>query len=450
MAKVSTKSIVKNLIWVFFFLLIFDGALRKWFLAPLADVLLISRVPLTFLIYLLAIQGGFFVVNGWVAGAALLAAATGSIALLLHGNVFIATFGVIANYASIPLIFIIPKVFDYHSTERMGRILLFMVIPMTLLIGLQFYSPQEAWVNKGVGGEEGTGFWGALDKYRPPGTFSFVTGLAQFYTLAFAFFVAQFINHRTLPLPFLYAIGTAFILSIYLSISRLLALSVAVVLAGSVLGLVLNGRRVGNIFKVGLGIIIAYLIASQLPVFDEATEAFSARWEAATGESAGGVEEAIVMRTLSGFVDPFLEIDWAKPMGSGLGLGTNVGAKFAVGKRTFLIGEGEWFRVIAELGPIFGVAYIIYRIFLSGSLVGFSYRMLKRGNFLPWLICSSCLLLVLNGQWGQQTTLGFTILSAGLVFSAGQLPKEKKQVSRPSQQHKLQEKKVKVSHPQMS
>ncbi|WOO40803.1 hypothetical protein [Rubellicoccus peritrichatus] len=450
MAKASTRSIVKNLIWFYLFLLIFDGALRKWFLVPLADVLLISRVPLTFLIYLLALQGGFFVINGFVAGALLLGVATGAIALLLHGNVFIATFGIIANYASIPLIFIIPRVFDYYDTEKLGRVLLILVLPMTFIIGLQFYSPQEAWINRGVGGDEGTGFYGALDKYRPPGTFSFVTGIAQFYTLAFAYFIAQFINQRTLPHTFLYAIGAAFVLSIYLSISRLLALSMAVVFAGAMLGLVLNGRRIGNTFKVIIGLTVAYVIAAQLPIFDSATEAFFARWEAATGEEAGGVEEAIIMRTVSGFTDPFLYIDLTEPMGRGLGIGTNVGAKFAVGRRTFLAGEGEWFRIIAELGPIFGLGYIIYRIALAISLTSFSYRMLKRGNLLPWLICSSCFLLILNGQWGQQTTLSFAILSAGLVFSAGQMPRQSKQVNRTDQKQNTNEKKVKSHQPQMS
>lgn len=448
MARTSTKSIVKKLIWVFFFLLIFDGALRKWFLTPLSDVLLVSRVPITFLIYLFALQGGFFVVNGWVAGAALLATATGSIALLLHGNALIAIFGVLANYASIPLIFIIPKVFDYYETERMGKLLLYMVIPMTVLIGLQFYFPQEAWVNRGVGGEEGTGFYGALDKYRPPGTFSFVTGIAQFYTLAAAFFIAQFINQKTLPTWFLYGIGTAFILSIYLSLSRLLALSVALVFVGAMMGLFINGRRIGNALKVVTGIIIAYLVASQLPIFDSATQAFMARWDASTGESSGGVEEAIVMRTLSGFIDPFTQMDWSEPLGRGLGVGTNVGAKFSVGRRDFLAGEGEWFRVTNELGPIFGTAFILYRIFLTAYLAAFAYRMLKRGNLLPWLIFSSCFLLVLSGQWGQQTTLGFAILSAGLILASGKLPTQEKQVSKRKQSSHA--KSVKRNQPQMS
>ena len=136
MASPSSRNLVKKLIWLYFILLLFDGAFRKWFLVPLADVLLVSRIPVTIAIYLLALQGGFFVFNGWVTGAALLAAATGGIAMLVHGNIFIATFGIVTNYLSIPLIFIIPRVFDYYDTERLGRITLFLVIPMTVLIGV--------------------------------------------------------------------------------------------------------------------------------------------------------------------------------------------------------------------------------------------------------------------------------------------------------------------------
>jgi hypothetical protein len=37
----------------------------------------------------------------------------------------------------------------------MGIATLWIAIPMAILIALQFHSPQSAWVNRGVGGEEG-------------------------------------------------------------------------------------------------------------------------------------------------------------------------------------------------------------------------------------------------------------------------------------------------------
>ena len=64
------------------------------------------------------------------------------------------------------------------------RVGVWLTIPYTMLLVAQFYSPQEAWVNKGVGDSlEGAGFTGALDRFRPPGTFSFITGPAALYPI---------------------------------------------------------------------------------------------------------------------------------------------------------------------------------------------------------------------------------------------------------------------------
>ncbi|MGE9293909.1 MAG: hypothetical protein ACQKBW_09880, partial [Puniceicoccales bacterium] len=250
MAKLSSRTMARYLVWLYLFLLLFDGALRKWFLTPLAEVLLVSRVPVTMAIYALALQGGFFPRSKFVAFSVALTLFTFPLALMTHGSIPVGIYGIITNFFSIPLIFIIPKVFDYYETEKMGRFLLFCAIPMTALIALQFYSPQTAWVNQSVGGVEGAGFYGALDKFRPPGTFSFITGVAQFYTLAFAFLLAQLVNQRTLPNWFLVPVGAAFVMAIYGSISRLLALSIVMVFLFCVAGMVINGRKLHRTVRV--------------------------------------------------------------------------------------------------------------------------------------------------------------------------------------------------------
>jgi len=413
------NQILRYLIWLYFLLLIFDGALRKWFLPGLSDLLLISRVPVTAAIYLLAIPARCFVINGFVAASVLLAGITFPLALITHGHPIVATYGLITNFFSIPLIFIIPKVFDYQETERMGRAILYLVIPMTILIAQQFYSPQSAWVNRSVGGVEGAGFSGALGRYRPPGTFSFITGVAQFYPLAFAFFLAQFVNQRTLPLWFLIPTGAAFVMATYGSISRLLALTELMVFVMCVVGLAINGRKIHNTFKLGVALIAFFGLASQFTYFSDGLETFMARWEAAKGGEDGTIKEAIFMRVINDFTHPFIYADHFDILGTGLGAGTNVGARFTTGAMGFTIAEGEWGRVIGELGFIFGLSYIAFRIALTIYIGYKAFTSLKRNNLLPWLTWGSCFMLVLSGQWGQQTTGGFAILSAGLVLAAG-------------------------------
>ncbi|MGE9296172.1 MAG: hypothetical protein ACQKBV_07810 [Puniceicoccales bacterium] len=415
----QAQTLIRLLLWGYIVLLIFDGALRKWFVPALSDVFLVSRIPVMLAIYALAFQSRLFVVNGFVIGAALLATVTFPLGVIAHGSPVVATYGLLVNFLPIPLIFIIPKVFDRDDVEKVGLFFLYLVLPMTLLIGLQFYAPQSAWVNRSVGGVEGAGFDGALGRFRPPGTFSFITGVAQFYTLAFAFFLAQYVNRKTLPQWLLLTLGAAFVMAIYGSISRLLAISVAVVFVACVAGLAINGRKMHSIFTVGLALIGCFAIASQFTYFSDGFDTFMARWEQAKGGEDGSVEEAIIGRVVGDFTHPFTYADYFDLIGSGLGIGTNIGAKFTTGSMGFTVGEGEWSRIIGELGILFGALYIVYRIALTAFLGLFALSSLRRNNLLPWLLWASGAFTIVSGQWGQQTTNGFVILTAGLVLAAG-------------------------------
>ena len=54
---------IKKLIWAYFILLLFEGALRKWFLPGLSQGLLIIRDPIVIWIYYLAYVQGVFPIN---------------------------------------------------------------------------------------------------------------------------------------------------------------------------------------------------------------------------------------------------------------------------------------------------------------------------------------------------------------------------------------------------
>ena len=51
----SEYKLIKNVIWIYFILLLFEGALRKWFL-PLSQGLLIIRDPIVIWIYYLTVK----------------------------------------------------------------------------------------------------------------------------------------------------------------------------------------------------------------------------------------------------------------------------------------------------------------------------------------------------------------------------------------------------------
>src|SRR5690606_10301261 len=107
-----------------------------------------------------------------------------------HGNLSVAIFGARILLIHFPLMFIIGSIFDRSDVINLGRATLYIAIPMTVLIMLQFYSPQSAWVNRGVAGDlEGAGFSGAMGYSRPPGTFSFTNGLTTFFSLVSPFII---------------------------------------------------------------------------------------------------------------------------------------------------------------------------------------------------------------------------------------------------------------------
>ena len=57
-SEVKDLSFIKKLIWLYFILLLFEGALRKWFLPGLSQGLLIVRDPIAIWIYYTAYNKG--------------------------------------------------------------------------------------------------------------------------------------------------------------------------------------------------------------------------------------------------------------------------------------------------------------------------------------------------------------------------------------------------------
>ena len=64
---------IQRLIFLYFWLLIFEGSFRKWVLPQLSDVLLIIRDPVVIVIYLLAFRARVFPRNGWLFSLAVIA-----------------------------------------------------------------------------------------------------------------------------------------------------------------------------------------------------------------------------------------------------------------------------------------------------------------------------------------------------------------------------------------
>ncbi|MCR6638044.1 MAG: hypothetical protein NVV82_03370 [Sporocytophaga sp.] len=416
----SRYSLLKKGIWLYFFLLIFEGALRKWVLPELATPLLIVRDPIAVFMLIKSMQYGLLKPNLYVLLSWIISFISFYATLLFgHGDVMVALYGVRILVLHFPLIFVIGKTFNRNDVIKVGQILLWIHIGMTLLVAIQFFSPQTAWVNRGVGGDmEGSGFGATEEFYRVPGTFSFTTGLSFFYGFVAAYIFYFWLDNRESISKGLLIISTLCLLAaIPLSVSRTVFFEV--ILSG-VFTVLAAGRTPKVLFQVIGSLIVGiciFWVLSNMAFFQIATGVFSQRFTDANS-SEGGVEGVLIDRFLGGMVGALTgDLNFGF-FGKGLGMGTNAGAQLMTGKVSFLISEGEWGRLIGEMGLFLGFMVIVIRVLLTIRLSIVSWYLVKKFNYLPWLLCSFGIILLLQGPWGQPTTLGFSVFSGGLILAA--------------------------------
>lgn len=409
---------LKRLMWTYFWLLLFEGALRKWILPGLANPLLVVRDPIVILIYFVALGTGLFPRNPIVIVTIALGVTSAIASLIVQaqggqGTLFITLYGLRTNFLHLPLIFLLPKVFTALDFTKFGKWLLILAFPMAMLVAVQFRSSPDARVNVGAGGSVGGQIEVGFGKIRPAGTFSFTTGLLAYVVLTAAYILGTLIRKGALHVKLAIAALPAIAVIIAISGSRSTLLSVLVIIAGVVLIClkqpVFFGKAAKGFFVIG----IAYFCLTFWTEFRNGLVVHETRF--VTG---GGLEHGIVLRLLGDLAAPFGAVADTPLLGRGLGLGTNAAAGLLTGERTFLLAEGDWERVVRESGPILGFAFIGLRLAILVHLGRVSLNALKRQNPLPALVYCAALPQVLNGQLGVPTTLGFAVFTAGLVLAA--------------------------------
>ena len=408
---------LKRLIWLYFWLLIFEGALRKWFLPGLSNPLLLIRDPVVILIYIAAAMAGVFPRNGLIAFTAIL----GVISFLVSevfgsGNLLVSLYGFRSTFLHLPLIFVIQSAFDRKDVLRMIKWILIVSIPMFFLVLLQFRSSPDAWINNGAGGGVGAQLTVGFGKIRPPGTFSFTAGLVSFLAAAAAIAVGAQMRKDLIPTRLGIVALVAVAGTVLVSGSRTALGSVTLIMVG--VGFVcaqkpqLAGKGIRVIFALGA----AYFILGSFSEFRTGLEVHQTR--IATG---GGLREGIFLRTLSGYLEPFGAAARAEFFGVGLGMGTNGASGFMTGEVTFRLGEGDWERTILEMGPILGFLHIGLRIAIVIFLARQAFESLQRDNPLPLLLFAAAGSELLNGLFGVPSLLGLAVFKGALCLAATNL-----------------------------
>jgi hypothetical protein len=415
---------IRRLIWLYFWLLLIEGALRKWVLPQLSNPLLIVRDPVVLLIYVLAIRARVFPRNAWVLSLAIIGFLSLAVSFIVlwpylspSRIALVSGFGFRANFLHLPLIFLMPRVLRPEDVKRIGWWSLLLLVPMSLLMVAQFRAAPDALLNRTASGE-GEMMTAALGKVRTAATFSFVVGVVAYFALATGFLVWAALRRGVYKNWVLFAAGIALLIGIAVSGSRSVVGACAVVVSSLLLVLFLRPGAVNRFGQTLLVTVVLGFIVTQTPVFQEGLNVLTTRFSDVAEAEEQSITVGLISRVFEGFSEGVHVFPHAPFFGYGLGIGTNAGAKFLTGQNIFLLSEGEWARMLLESGPVLGLAFLLWRCGVTVRIGLLCVQSVRRGNVLPLLLFSSSGLPLMNGQFGPPTILGFAVFTTGLALAA--------------------------------
>jgi len=423
---------IRRLIWLYFWLLLVEGALRKWIVPQLSAPLLIIRDPVLLLAYVLAWRAGIFPRNGWVVSLAII----GFLSLVISVfplwvypptlMLFISGFGFRANFLHLPLIFLIPAVMRGEDVKKIGWWVLVLLVPMSLLMVAQFEAGPESILNRTASGE-GEMITAGSGKVRTSGTFSFIIGVVAYYSAATGFLIWAAQKRGVYKNWLLMAAASALVVGIAVSGSRSTVAACALVIASLLVVLILRPGAVTRLGQTLLAIVVLGFILLQIPfvknskfvvAFNEGVTVLSERFSAVAESEERSITSGMISRVTDSFTNGIFILGDAPFLGFGLGIGTNAAAKFLNSENTFLLSEEEWSRIFLESGPVLGLAYVLWRCGLAFQVGFLCLKSVRGGNTLPLLLFSASFFPLINGQFGQPTVLGFTVFVTGLALAA--------------------------------
>ena len=426
----KAKQRVRQLIWLYLWLLLIEGVLRKWVIPRFSDPLLLVRDPVLLAIYYYAIRAHVFPRNFWVSSLWILGflsvVATALFARFSLVSGYVPTipllevtlYGIRTNFMHLPIIFVIASVFDEDDVKKFGGWILVLMIPMCLLMVAQFKASPDSFINRTAGLSEAEQLTAGGGKIRPPGTFSFISGPVFYMSASAAFLIYGALRRTVYPNWLLVSSGVALAIGIFISGSKTSVIAVLLVIFALIAILIVRPRAVNKFGWTLIIVVVGAIIVSRLPIFKEGFQILSDRFASAAEATETTVIRGTIDRVINDFTEGFKNFSSFPLFGYGLGIGTNVGGRILIGRSAFLLAESEWSRVLAESGPILGLAFLIWRTLFVFYLGRLSFIALKRDNLLPILLFGSGFIVLLNGQLGQPTILGFAVILNGLCLAA--------------------------------
>lgn len=454
---------IVTLVCVVYWLLIFEGALRKWIAPQFSRELFFIRDPFVLWIYWLVFtsrlrpQRSIFLLIGIIFSLVSipLIALQFANSYYLH-SWLLPAYGWRNYFLYLPLAFIVGKYFKVHEFERLMRWTLLVAIPIAVLVYAQAHSPASAVINQGTGsGEDTFGNGGvALGVVRTYGTFTSSPGQGIFIGSVIAMLLASWLRparKRPLQWPLLVAASVAGVSCLALSGSRGAMVASGIIFAGAIAAAFLTGGRSNALAKCLVPILIVAAGVLLAPiVFPKAVDAMRVRWEVAGySENLAYGGGGILGRAVYEF-GSFRYLLASTPLqGYQLGIGGNAAdvinkeraaddryfdsRLIAFGPKERAAAESDWGRQILELGPALGLLFIAFRVafvlWLGKAALDATIR---SRDPLPLILFAFIGVYLFNGQiTGHGTLNGYGWLFAGFCMAMNRASQRAPGMNRP-------------------
>jgi hypothetical protein len=435
------RRVLVRVINAIYWLLIFEGVLRKWLLPQWGRPLFFVRDPLVILVYLLVFVKRTRLPRSWLLEAGCGLGIAGLLLAFLQGlanpkmPAYLLVYGWRNYFLYMPLAFIIARYFDLWDLAQLARRTLMVSIPIALLVVIQTTAPASAPINAGFGEDLDAAYVVSTSAYgvvRAQGPFTSDLGLSAFSASSLAIALAFWVlpsRSRPLGRSLLLVSTAAILLCLGLSGSRGVLLWSALVISGAFFGLFLvrpemHFRAMVLILTlVGVGV-------TALPIlFPRVTTAFVTRWAHSDAEESQRYGQGGVLRRAYRDSLLFLVVlPSTPPAGYGLGLAGNAANRLGIrdelipykNRDQFDAAETDWGRNILELGPLLGCLYILFRLTFVAWLARGAFAATRRsGHPFPWLLCVYVAVMLLEEQiTGNGTINGYAWLFAGFCMAA--------------------------------
>lgn len=418
-------TLLKKLFWLYFLLLIFEGALRKWVAPQLSAPLLVIRDPISILIIWEAYRTKKWP-SRWsvpiIVLTVIIAGLFGLQMALGDNSLMVGLYGLRSYLLPFPVIFIMGENLNEEDLLNLGKCTLWLLLPTCLIALGQYLQPANSFLNRGAyAGSAQIGYVG--HGVRASGTFSFAIGLVHFATLAGAFVFYGMVREGMAKKWLIWTSAFALILTIPTTGQRILIVQLIAVLACVAVSALMGVSEFKKVLRVVAPILVVSLLASVLPVFKNAMQSMNERIVGAANSEGGTEQSAFILRT----IDPAMSAiedayDANKLMGIGLGRGALAVQAFLTGSPDAVTGEYEFSHELMEMGPIAGGAFGLFKLLLAIAVFGQALARARNREPLALLIYPLVFSTLFFGLFEQPTIQGFVVISMAFCIAAAKQP----------------------------